>query len=45
MKTEKSVSLGVGEGSKEIVQLSPLQVYGNQRSGKRLGFSSRKPNS
>ena len=45
MKTEKSVSLGVSEGSKETTQSSPLQVYGNQRSGKRLGFQSRKPNS
>ena len=45
MKTEKSVGLGVGDGSKEMTQPSPLQVYGNQRSGRRLGFQSRKPNS
>ena len=44
MKTEKSVTLGVGEGSKETTQPSSLQVYENQRSGKRSGFQSRKPN-
>ena len=45
MKTEKNVSLSTGEGLKEATQPSPLQVYGNQRSGRRLGFQSRKPNS
>ena len=44
MKTENSVSLSVDEGSKETTQPSPLQVYGNQRSGRRSGFQSRKPN-
>ena len=43
MNTEKNVSLGVSEGSKETTQPSPLQVYRNQRSGRRLGFQSRKP--
>ena len=45
MKTKKSVSLGIGEGLKETTQPSPLQVYGNQRSDRRLGFQSRQPNS
>ena len=44
MKTEKNVNMGTGEGLKEAIQLSPLQVYGNQRSGRRLGSQSRKPN-
>ena len=30
MKTEKSVNLGAGERLKEVIQLSPIQVYGNQ---------------
>ena len=38
MKTKKSVNLGASEGLKEAIQPSPLQVYGNQRSGRRLGF-------
>ena len=44
MKTEKNVNLSAGEGLKGTVQLSPLQVYENQKSGRRLGFQSRKPN-
>ena len=44
MKTEKNVSMGTGERLKEAIQPSPLQVYGNQQSGRRLGFQSRKPN-
>ena len=45
IKTENSVSLGVGEGLKETTQPTPLQVYRNQRSGRILGLQSRKPNS
>ena len=44
MKTEKNVNMGASKGLKETTQPSPLQVYGNQRSGKRLAFQSRKPN-
>ena len=44
MKTEKSVNLGAGEGLKEATQPIPLQVYGNRRGDKRLGFQSRKLN-
>ena len=29
-KAEKNVSLGIGDGLKEVLQLSPLQVVGNQ---------------
>ena len=43
-KTDKSLSLGTGDGSKEVLQLSPLQIVGNQRSGRRFGFQTRKPN-
>ena len=45
MKIEKSVRLSAGEGLKKVTQPSPLQVYGKQRSGRKLGFQSRKPNS
>ena len=38
VKTEKNVNMGTSEGLKEATQPSPLQVYGNQRSGRRLGF-------
>ena len=38
MKTKKNVNMGAGEGLKETTQPSPLQVYENQRSGRRLGF-------
>ena len=44
IKTEKNVNMGTGEGVKETIQQSPLQVYGSQRSGRRLGLQSRKPN-
>ena len=43
MKTEKNVNVSASEGLKEVIQPSPLQVY-NQRSGRRLGFQSRKSN-
>ena len=45
MKTEMCVSLSVDEGFKKVTQPSPLQVHGNQRSGRRFGFQSRNPNS
>ena len=45
MKTEKNMNMGIGEGPKEMTQSSPLQVYQNQQSGRRLRFQSRKPNS
>ena len=32
LKTEKTVSLGAGDESKEVLQPSPLQIMGNQRS-------------
>ena len=38
------MSLGAGDGSKEVLQPSPLQIMGNQRSGKRYRFQTRKPN-
>ena len=38
MKTEKNVNMSASEGLKETTQPSPLQVYGNRRSGRRLGF-------
>ena len=39
MKTEKSVSLGVSEGSKVIAQQSPLQVYGINKMVEGYGSS------
>ena len=42
---KKNVSLGTSSGSKEVLRLSPLQVMGSQRSGKKFGFQIRKPNS
>ena len=38
------MSLGTDGELKEVIQPSPLQVVGNQRSGRRFGFQSRKPN-
>ena len=40
MKTEKNVKLSAGERLKEVLQPSPLQVVGNQRSARRFGFQS-----
>ena len=37
-KTDKGLSLGTGGGQKEVLQPSPLQIVGNQRSGGRFGF-------
>ena len=45
MKTEKNVNVSASERLKEVLQPSPLQVVGNQRSGRRFGFQTRKPNS
>ena len=45
MKTEKNMNLSAGEGSKEVLQPRPLQVVGNQQSGRRFRFQTRKPNS
>ena len=42
---EKNVTIGADEGLKETRQSSPLRMYGNQRSGRRLGIPSSKPNS
>ena len=39
------MSLGIGDGLKEVLQPSPLQVGGNQRSGRKFGLLTRKPNS
>ena len=39
------MSLGIGDGLKEMLQPGSLQVVGNQRSGRRFGFQTRKPNS
>ena len=39
------MSLGAGDGLKEVLRPSPLQGMGSQRSGKRFGFQIRKPNS
>ena len=44
MKTDKGLSLGTGVGQKEVLQPSPLQIVGNQRSGRRFGFQARRPN-
>ena len=44
MKTDKSLSLSMSSGQKEVLQLSPLQTVGNQRSGRKFGFQSRKSN-
>ena len=44
MKNEKNVNVSASEGLKEVIQLSPLQVY-NPRNGRRFGFQTRKPNS
>ena len=45
METKKNVSLGTGDGLKEVLRPSPLQGMGSQRSGKRFGLQIRKPNS
>ena len=44
-ETNKNVSLGTDEELKEVLRPSPFQVMGSQRSGKRLGFQIRGPNS
>ena len=44
MKTNKGLSLGTSGGQKEVLQQSPLQIVGNQRSGGRFGFQARRPN-
>ena len=38
MMIEKNVNLSASEGLKGTVQSSPLQVYGNQQGGRRLGL-------
>ena len=43
-KTDKGLSLGTGGGQKEVSQLSPLQIVGNQRNGGRFRFQARWPN-
>ena len=37
-ETKKNVSLGTGDGLKEVLRPSPLQVVGSQWSGRRFGF-------
>ena len=44
MKTEKNVNVTTSERLKEVLQLSLLQVVGNQQSGRRFRFQTRKPN-
>ena len=44
MKTDKSMSLSMSNGQKEVLQPSPLQAVANQRSGRKFGFQPRKPN-
>ena len=43
-KTDKGLSLGIGGGQKEVLQPSPLQIVGNQHSGGRFRFQTRRPN-
>ena len=43
-KMEKGLSLGASGAQKEVLQPSPLQIVGNQRSGGRFGFQPRRPN-
>ena len=43
-KTDKSLNFGTGSAQKEVLQPSPLQMMGNQRSGGRFGFQARRPN-
>ena len=44
MKTDKSLSFSMSSRQKEVLQSSPLQAVGNQRSGKKFQFQPRKPN-
>ena len=44
VKTDKSLNLSTGSAQKEVLQLSPLQMVGDQCSGGRFGFQSRRPN-
>ena len=43
-KTDKGLSLGTSGRQKEVLQPSPLQIVGNQHSGGRFGFQTRRPN-
>ena len=43
-KMDKGLSLGTGGGQKEVLEPSPLQIVGSQRSGGRFEFQTRKPN-
>ena len=43
-KTDKSLNLSTSNAQKEVLQPSPLQMVGNQRSGGWFGFQARRPN-
>ena len=43
-KTDRGLNLGTGGKQKEVLQPSPLQIVGSQRSGGRFGFQMRRPN-
>ena len=42
-ETKKNVSLGTGDGLKEVLRPRPFQVVGSQQSDKRFGFQIRRP--
>ena len=44
MKTEKKLNSNADEGQNETTRLNQSQLFGNQRSGGRLGFQLKKSN-
>ena len=43
-KTDKSLNLGTGNAQRKVLQPSPLQMVGSQRSGGQFWFQARRPN-